>query len=353
MKTSKRNNSILSLTLLLNPLLMLFTSEGGVVNYLHLFRNRDSLAEVPFDFQMEYRILEVDQTDEEYFKPKPYHYTKRAAMYNLFEEPGATPYQRETYPIGKITFLLSTYIACSSELRSKFYDRYKGHVPVITKFLLTFLRIGSLPDGNQLTGYEYSEEYYTTQSFVWWPLMMTGSGEEDGGDIEKIVSWFIHLYEVDINKGNDREDFYFYRYELLDPKPLMSNKPVCLGGLTVINKVLNWFTLCENLNPYFQKCCLIISVALDFKLTFYQLTGYKAKEKSFHYTRNAVFNEVSKGPLFGEFLPTILGLTQNVFEIHGRNVNSPITQKTPKTLVFGFLTIILLSFLLIIYLKEK
>ena len=106
MTTEDLVKPMLSWTLLRNPFFILFTRDGCHVDRLNLF----SLCEVELD-STEDSIFKIRSnrkapTDEEVFKPKPAHYKKRVAMFNVFED-SDSKFKPESYPIGKITFILS------------------------------------------------------------------------------------------------------------------------------------------------------------------------------------------------------------------------------------------------------
>ena len=108
---------------------------------------------------------------------------------------------------------------------------------------------------------------------------------------------------------------------------------VFLGGLTVINHVSSWYTNCQVLSPYFQECCLRISVALNFKLIYYPDHQLTAIQNDFHYTRNSSFKSISKNPLFANFLPLIFTMNRQVLndeEIQAYTEKNSVPRSNPK-----------------------
>ena len=295
--------TMLSLTCLINPLLILFTKDGFLVNTV-----RDNSAQQAFSD-------DILKTDEENLRSTPSHYRKREAMFNLLEN-SDSQFKAESYPLGKITFILSVHIAMSPELRKAFFERYEGYVPVVTQFLLSHLRVGLLPDGNSLTDYFYHEEYLQAKSSakLSWSILNADYDDKKGENIQKIVSWFFQLHQVDSLYG-EGDPLYFDFYTKLKPVPIQTNDKVLLGGLTIVNKnVARWYEGCELFNSYFQECCLILSVVFNTKLVFDENEfGLTDTEYEFHYLGMARYQKISKNVLFSKFLPFFLSLHTNVF----------------------------------------
>ena len=139
-------------------------------------------------------------------------------------------------------------------------------------------------------------------------MLVKDRRDEKGDNINSIVSWFIHLSEHDSIGLGGIADMYFHRYTPLIPVPFQTTEPVLLGGLTVSNNILSWYSSCENLNLIFKECCLMVSVALGFKLVYEVDRQPSVQTKEFHYLRNGTFKSISKNGLFGNFLPFIFSL---------------------------------------------
>ena len=138
---AKEVKIILCLYLLINPYLVLYTHEGMLVNDLNLYENCETDLDSPYEAMFTIPLDVNTKTDEEIAKPTESHKQKRIAMFNSFEKQKQdSEFKPESYPIGKITFVLSVFVATCPELRQAFYDRYTGPVPLITMFLLTYLR---------------------------------------------------------------------------------------------------------------------------------------------------------------------------------------------------------------------
>ena len=255
--------------MLIKKTVNLLVSEINVCNWLVIDNTGLFINDTHLSLEEKKKVSLFDsnfKTDEQVQKPSIYHGNIRFQMYYTFTTHLNSLSFSNNFPVAKITYILSLFIAIDSNIRIKFYNSFNGPVPSILQFLLNNIRIGVLEDDSILSKYQLTDkcfEMITDRALANSFLNLT-----DDYNIERnfpyIIAWFVKLNQLDNQKN--RKEFYFNHYVQLNKVPIVSNEKVLLPGLCIKGNKAFWYKSCQSFDVSFKKACQTISHSIKLNL---------------------------------------------------------------------------------------